>query len=490
MNIISQKFTNVLKNRLKIKINELTDCFIDKIVNSFTSSDPNKYITFMSETNRVSINLVKDIIVEVINDFDISYRNSTDRKSKYYVNKKDVPRTITTILGDITFYRTYYEHKSKNNYYYFFIDELLNLPKYDHYDPIVKGLCIRESFFSNQSQAGRIVGERISNINNLTDNNLSLLTIPRQSINNWIKSWHVNIHYDKNKSTPKTLYIMGDEKYIGCQDLDGDIMGKAFVVFEGVKQISKSRRALINRHVFTCYSNKPWEELLDRLIEIYDYNEIKDFYVLSDGGNWLTSGMNELKLESFQKVQHLLCLFHFKQAINHITAVKEERTEIFNSFLNDKRKDFKDKLNTYIIKYPHKKDTIEKKIKYIFNHYKAAKNMISSSIGSSMESHISHFIANTFSSRPKGYSSKNIRKYFMLNDAKINEINLFNAYLLTYNNIDEEVSYKELNIDTTINNKETLSSVSMPYLNNSSSNLTIYNRLSYFSNLKNTTEFI
>ena len=59
--------------------------------------------------------------------------------------------------------------------------------------------------------------------------------------------------------------------------------------------------------------------------------------------------------------------------------------------------------------------------------------MVSSAIGSSMEAHISHFIASIFASRPKGYKESNINKYFMLNDAKINGINLFNTYLLTYN---------------------------------------------------------
>lgn len=360
MDIISQKFTDVLKNRLKNKISDLANCFIDEIVKSFTSQDPNKYLTLLADANRLSINLIKDIIIEVINEFDVSYRDSTLRKCKYYVNKKDVTRTITTIIGEITFTRTYYEDKASKQKF-FYIDDLLNLPKYDHYDPVVKGLAIKESFYSNQSQAGRIIGERIANIQELTNKDTTMFSIPRQSINNWIKSWNVNIHYDRNKSTPKTLYIMGDEKYIGCQDLDGDIMAKAFVVFEGVKEISKGRRALINRHLFTCYSNHPWEELLDRLIEIYDYNQINEIYVLSDGGNWLTAGMSELKLETFQKVEHFLCLFHYKQSINHITTIKEERTEIFNSFINDRRKDFKDKLNTYIIKYPHKKDTIEKK---------------------------------------------------------------------------------------------------------------------------------
>lgn len=431
MNIISQNFRKVLKNRLESKINDITSTFIDELMNSFTGKG-DSYLNLINNANRVSQDIVKEVIVEVIEEYDAYYLTSKERKRTYYVNKKNVPRTITTILGELTFTRTLYETKNRDEYY-FYIDEMLGFPKYDHYDPIVKGLTMREAFYTNQAQAGRIVGERITDIANLTDKNTYVYAISRQTVNNWLSEWNTTIIYDRRKSTPKTLYIMADEKYIGAQGKDGDIMGKAFVVFEGVKQVSKGRRALVNRHIFTCYSNKPWEELLDRLTEIYNYDEIENFYVLSDGGNWLTAGMSELKLESFQKVKHLLCLFHFKQAINHITTVEDERISIFESFINDKKKVFKNTLNKYLDKYPHKQTTIEKKIKYLLKHYKAAKHMVSSDIGSSMEAHISHFVASTFASRPKGYSETNINKYFMLNDAKINGINLFNVYLQTYN---------------------------------------------------------
>ncbi len=480
MNILSQNFRKVLKNRLESKINCLVNNFVEDLMNHFTKKDYG-YLTLINDASRVSLDIAKSVIVEVIEEFDAYFKESKERKKKYYVSKKDVSRTITTIIGDLTFSRTLYVTKDRSEYY-FYIDEMLGLPKYDHYDPIVKGLAIRETFYTNQAQAGRIIGERISDVVSLSDKNTSSLAISRQTVNNWLNEWNTNIVYERHSSTPKTLYIMADEKYIGAQRKDGDIMAKSFVVFEGVKQVSKGRRALINRHVFTCCSSKPWEELLDRLIEIYNYDEIKNFYVLSDGGNWLTAGMNELKLESFQKVDHLLCLFHFKQAINHITTVEEERKNIFQSFLNDKRKVFKNELNSYIDKYPHKKTTIEKKINYLLNHYKAAKHMVSSSIGSSMEAHISHFIASTFASRPKGYSENNISKYFMLNDAKINGINLFNAYLKTYNRIEETSLYDSISDNCLIKEREEMPIVNLPYLNGSN-HLPIYQALSNLSRI-------
>ena len=59
--------------------------------------------------------------------------------------------------------------------------------------------------------------------------------------------------------------------------------------------------------------------------------------------------------------------------------------------------------------------------------------MLNFDIGSSMEIHISHLIASFFASRPKGFSTKNIDKYLLLNDYKNNNINIFNLYLKTYN---------------------------------------------------------
>ena len=105
--------------------------------------------------------------------------------------------------------------------------------------------------------------------------------------------------------------------------------------------------------------------------------------------------------------------------------------------------------------------------------------MTSSSIGSSMEAHISHFIAYTFASRPKGYSENNISKYFMLNDAKINGINLFNTYLQTYNRIEKKSLYEESNSSFT-NKRDELPTVTLPYLQNSNSSPT-YNALANLS---------
>ena len=94
--------------------------------------------------------------------------------------------------------------------------------------------------------------------------------IPRQSIFNWINSWNVPDVIPESIDTPDTLYIMADEKYIGAQDIDKDIMVKSFVAFEDVKNVGKNRRSLVNRFVFSCYDTHAWPLFLDAITKRYD----------------------------------------------------------------------------------------------------------------------------------------------------------------------------------------------------------------------------
>ena len=68
-----------------------------------------------------------------------------------------------------------------------------------------------------------------------------------------------------------------------------------------------------------------------------------------------------------------------------------------------------------------------------------------------MESHISHCVAATFGSRPKGYSKKLIQKYIKLEEYKQNGINIMDLYLCSYNlndNIDFVYNQKEVSLSS------------------------------------------
>ena len=164
----------------------------------------------------------------------------------------------------------------------------------------------------------------------------------------------------KSIDTPEILYVMADEKYIGAQDIEKDIMVKCFVIFEDLKPVSKHRNALSNRFVYSTYSSKPWPEFMDLIAKRYDFSKIKNICLLGDGGSWIKSGANELRLETNNCVRFYLCEFHFKQAIHHSTSDKDERQKIIDIFVSQSKQVFINSVSEIIKNTPHREQTITK----------------------------------------------------------------------------------------------------------------------------------
>ncbi|MEG1351363.1 MAG: UPF0236 family protein [Bacilli bacterium] len=452
-NIIPQNYRIMLEEILRKESSNFTSHLCDSIINNIFNSDANnKYLSLINEINENSMLHIKNIMIKMFETLDFSYKKSFARKQRYYINKSNVPRTIITIFGEISFKRTYYINKFSNDKY-FYLDQLIGLVKYDHYDPIVKAKAIYLTCKTNQAEGGRITGESISSLLDVCKNNV-LTHIPRQSVYNWISKWNTpSIKYDAALNTPSTLYVMADEKYIGSQDLDNDIMIKSCVIFEGVKKVGKNRNALINKLVISANTKTPWITFTDIINQRYDMSKIKHIYLMGDGASWIKSGISELKLNPNIEVKFLLCKFHFIQYIHHITTDKDLREVLINMVLNGKKSDLINKFNEIIAGDPKRKEQLTKKTNYILNNFNSIKAMNNSNIGSSMESHISHYIASTFASRPKGYSSLNIKKYLMINDYKNNGINIMDLYLQSYQNT-EVITLNQKEIDYSIFDKK------------------------------------
>ena len=249
--IITQKVKEVLKNKIFSVFSQKLYEMINIVFESITSNDVNsRYLSLISNLQNSTRNIIKSTIVSLFEAIDTEYKDSKDRLLYYYISKTNVKRTIITVVGEISFERTYYKDKNTGKCF-FYIDSLLNLPKYDHYDSIVKGIAINNAFQTSQAQSARTTTAIISDITYFSDYDV-LKDIPRQSIFNWIKKWNVPNIIPESVDTPESLYVMADEKYIGCQDLENNLMIKSFVTFEGIEQISKHRRKLLNRSVFSC----------------------------------------------------------------------------------------------------------------------------------------------------------------------------------------------------------------------------------------------
>lgn len=389
-NIITHNFKNLLKNKIFFKISEISEEIVNSLIDNLFNFDNSHidYFQFINRISEASRKIILATIAETFETIDTVFCDAPSRSEKYYINKSNVSRTITTIVGDLTFKRTYYISKANPNFRFYFVDLIFGLHKYDHYDSIIKDIAITNVFQSSQAQAARDISKY--------------------------------------------------EKYIGAQDQENDIMVKCFVTFESIKQVGKNRRALVNRYVFSTTGKNAWSKFMDHIAKRYDFSKIRHIYLLADGGNWIKNGLHELKLYAQNKPQFCLCEFHFKQAINHISSDKDERKKLLEIFNTKPFEEFKKRIDELIVINPNRKETITNKYNYIKNNKSAIKRMLNLDIGSSMESHISHFIASMFASRPKGFSTKRIDNYLKLNDYFFNNINIFDLYRNSFNNKDVE----------------------------------------------------
>ena len=389
-NIITHNFKNLLKNKIFFKISEISEEIVNSLIDNLFNFDNSHidYFQFINRISEASRKIILATIAETFETIDTVFCNAPSRSEKYYINKSNVSRTITTIVGDLTFKRTYYISKANPNFRFYFVDLIFGLHKYDHYDSIIKDIAITNVFQSSQAQAARDISKY--------------------------------------------------EKYIGAQDQENDIMVKCFVTFESIKQVGKNRRALVNRYVFSTTGKNAWSKFMDHIAKRYDFSKIRHIYLLADGGNWIKNGLHELKLYAQNKPQFCLCEFHFKQAINHISSDKDERKKLLEIFNTKPFEEFKKRIDELIVINPNRKETISNKYNYIKNNKSAIKRMLNLDIGSSMESHISHLIASMFASRPKGFSTKRIDNYLKLNDYFFNNINIFDLYRNSFNNKDVE----------------------------------------------------
>ena len=154
--IISQKLINVLKNKIfnVISLNLFNN--IEFLLNNLLNNNtPNQYFNVIFKAQQTARDIVKSIVISTFEELDNEFKESTYRKSRYYINKSNVPRSLITIVGEITFYRTYYisKHSNKKFFYIKFIFLLalhisIKLFPY-HIFPLFLHVCIN---FPNQKR--------------------------------------------------------------------------------------------------------------------------------------------------------------------------------------------------------------------------------------------------------------------------------------------------------------------------------------------------
>ncbi len=450
MTILPQNYTKLLEKIIKNKIN---DKFRIKSITSLT--------TLLKDISKNISTLIKESIVELFETIDEEFRHSSERKRKYYYKNK-FKRTITTMFGDITFYRYYYYSKD-NSKQFFYIDELFKIVKYDKYDPLIKAWLIEEKSKSTFQKAGDIVSDRIKEMTG------AFIDISKQQVYSIFKKFDLNelqekaneLFYNNDELESDILYLMLDEKHVHlqrdkynniCKD---NVMVKHAVLYTNIKKIGKNRNKLVNKHVF---SSKDTTINLVETVQTYIDNRFKDktinnIVISGDGASWIKTFYNDFSVLDCKNKVFILDKFHVNQAVNRMSLLNEVRQSIRKCINCNDKKIFKKLCYELMNAYPNREYDVKYNMEYLLSNWKYIQNQKNIyNHGCSMEGHISHNLAKHFTRDPKAYSYNNIDKHAFLRDLYVNKIDIkdlvLNDLILEQNDFKEIIygSNKKTNV--------------------------------------------
>lgn len=443
MNIISNNYTKVLKEMIFNKFSGNLKNLLNK---KECTNKVFNYVTLLSNLDESLCQIAKDSLITIFETIDTSYCNSLERKSKYYI-KAHHPRTILTIFGEITFYRTFYSNKN-NKGSFCYLDRFLGLKKNDYFDPYIKATIIEYAANNSVPTVCNMINEFIGNRIKLSN---KIKYLNRQTVRNIILNSKLSTPQNKQLNTPETLYVIADEKWIHTQNNDNqNVMVKSIVTFDGIN--SKPRRNLNHKRIFAGFKgNNFLEDALDYLYYTYNLDKVKNIYVMGDGAKWIRKLTGHFKYSKETNVIFALDKFHFKQAIHHICLNKDFEKYMTSYVINNCKTSFIEMCDELIKSFPHREETINNKKEYILSNWKNILNLYKYQLSCPMESQISHNLAYLFTSRPKGYSLKMLNKLLNIRLLFKNKENIKLLYLNNFNK-DTIIEYKKQTLNLDIHN--------------------------------------
>lgn len=380
--------------------------------------------------------------VILLEHIDCSFAQSCERKNSFII--KDYKfRTLTTVFGTITYRRRYYQNKSTKAYY-FYIDDLLDLIPYKRCTACVDAQIL-SSIASNSSITYRQAASPFGMSKGYVYNLLNDLDI------------YLDTPDIKEPIICEQLYIQADEEHIHLQfknqkrlKTDGKLRStnyelKEVTIFTGREKCGKKRYQLKDRIIITQLHNEDNLDFYQRVNNYIQRNYITDkvAYCYGDRALWIQSLANEIGAYS------IMDKFHFSQALTRATGGARYRdvVELLRYYISkDDIDNFAYLINLHMGIEQRTKKYNFKARDYILSNWDSYQlnNKLDNHTGCSAEGINSHYFASYFSSRPKGFTIKNIHTIGALRALYNSNIEIDEYYMKNKDLINERIkTYKD-----------------------------------------------
>ncbi|WMJ77213.1 MULTISPECIES: ISLre2 family transposase [unclassified Sedimentibacter] len=378
---------------------KITEETIKNLENVLTGTD--KIPEYIENTKRTLNDVGVKLIKVLFDTCEESIRQTGKQKREWYVEKRNMEKTYSTIFGDVKYKRTYYKNKKTGEYKYL-SDDFLGIEVHERMDMMLQSQLIERAIDVSYSKSGRnsVPDQEFSN--QTVMNNIRKLD---EIENSAVEKTVYKKKADK-KSEAKLLYVEADEDHVAMQDGTNKQM-KLIYVHEGLKNEGKNRNALINPRYFTgLYNNNNeqlWLEVADYIYKYYDTDKIERVYLSGDGANWIKEGLNWI-----DKSIYVLDRFHLSKYIKQATAHIPYTTPVMWGYVNKGKKEWVSDLFEEILDCTEnvtKRNSVLESRRYIMNNWEGIRNQYNLDyVGCSAEGHVSHILSDRLSSRPMGWS--------------------------------------------------------------------------------------
>ena len=386
-------------------IAHLVTGFLENLCSSLTTDTLADFGARMQQIFQASCELLTQIIPSILNKMDDTIAEDPKRMEDWKILRID-ERTLVTAFGELRFKRRYYQHRITGETAYL-LDKELGLPAHVKVSGDVRHAAVVAAESSSYKKSADIA---------------SVTGISKMSVCNYVKDLDnfPKLKPEGEKRSVKLLYVEADEDHVSLQD-GRSVQKKLVYIHEGVRIVGK-RRELVNPRYLTWplegTSEELWIAVSDYIEQQYVAEDIEHIFLSGDGASWIRKGE-----EWLYPCVPILDSFHSMKALRSLFAENPER---ISEFLNHVRAD--ERSHAVALCQKTLKETPERqrkgkldKAKYLLNNWVRIRNQRHpGALGCSAEGHVSHILSARLSSRPHGWSQRNMENMAELRVMKAN----------------------------------------------------------------------
>ena len=366
------------------------------------------FTDFGSKTEQIlSANntMLTNILPAFLQGLDDTIFGDVQRKAEWEVVRKD-QRVLVTVFGELRFERRYYRHKQNGERAYL-LDRYLGISAYAKVNGDVrqKAVTLAEQGSYSRSAAASTISP-----------------ISRMSVCNYVGDLEQFplLEAEGEKRSVKQLYVEADEDHVSLQN-GKKTQVKLVYIHEGVKEQGKRGR-LVNPRYLTWPSGNDneflWETVSRYIDQQYVTEDIEHVFLSGDCASWIRKGE-----EWLYPCVPILDSFHTMKALRKLCGSRQEKVAAFLGYVwKDEPDKAMDLCRSILKETPEsRREAKLTQANYLLNNWQRIRNQRHPGAqGCSAEGHVSHILSERLSSRPLGWSRRNMENIAQLRVMKAN----------------------------------------------------------------------